>query len=443
MRTWLHERARPRTPLSVAGRALILLLPLALLAAPSAAAGEPNLSYLRRKLLSEAKGGDPDEVRYYVNKITDQDDALVTDALLYLGTERHGFYGLALQRLVDSLRSKGARRLQDRALRSKRWKERLLAVEASWRRGGAFADKTIPLVLREEDDLRILRVAVAAARERRMGKAIPHLIDLIDDLGEDGGSLVAHEAGEALREISGRQLFRVDRWRTFWEEEGEGFVVPSEVEREPAPRGPRTQLRVKPTFFSVQLLSKRAVFVIDVSGSMSGSSLRRVKRQLSTLLGEVSSDTRFLLLAYTGARGDPPPTKPGARARPLPEELGGYRWLERSAKFLRRASRGTIKKARAWIEALEARGSTYTAEALFHAIETRGVEQVILLSDGSPTDRDRATGRSLSSKESARRIAEWNRFHRVRIDTIGLRGGGARFLQQVARESGGTYTSID
>ena len=82
-------------------------------------------------------------------------------------------------------------------------------------------------------------------------------------------------------------------------------------------------------------------------------------------------------------------------------------------------------------------------EALFHAVETRGVEQVILLSDGAPTDRDRATGRSLSSEESAARIAAWNRFHRVRIDTIGLGGGGSRFLRQVARESGGTYTSID
>ena len=251
------------------------------------------------------------------------------------------------------------------------------------------------------------------------------------------------EPGEALRAISGRQLYTVDGWRTFWEEEGAGFVIPTEVEHESAPRGPRTQLRVQPTFFSVQLLSKRAVFVIDVSGSMSGESLRRVKQQLSTLLGELSSETRFLLLAYSGATWAERSSKPGARERPLPETQGGSRWLKRSAKRLTGATRGTIKKARAWIDALEAGGSTYTAEAIFHAIETRGVEQVILLSDGSPTDRDRATGRSLSSEESARRIAEWNRFHRVRIDTIGLGGGGARFLQQVARESGGTYTPID
>ena len=424
-------------------RCPLLFCALALFLGTSAASAK-TASQLRRQVLSAAKSRLPRaELSERVQLLVRHDEPLVVDALLDLGTRYPRHYALALQRLSDSLGPAGLARLCERSLEARSYRERLLALEACGWREDAASGGTLARAITREDDLGVSRVAVMGARRRRLVAAVAPLIELLGDL-EPERSVIRHEVEGALREITGESLRSAEAWRAYWGARGPSFVLPdlaeAEAERELEADDPRrTRLRVTPTFFSVELISDRVVFVIDVSGSMAGERLARVRGQLNALLDQLGEGVRFQLLAYSGVER---PRRQGNLTRPLPEKLGGQRWLARSTRTLSRATSSRKAAARRWVAELEAEGATFTSEALWHALRLRGADQVILLSDGQPTEVDRETGRTMSAPEVAERVARLNRFRRLRIDTIDLGGAGDAFLRQVAADNGGHFHRV-
>jgi|GEM_PF-3481840 len=184
-----------------------------------------------------------------------------------------------------------------------------------------------------------------------------------------------------------------------------------------------------PSFFGREIVSKRVVFVLDVSGSMNEGRPPRIKRvqdELKKVIDSLSSEATFNLIAFNNKV---------------------MVWNQRMQK----ASKETKEAAKRFVDSFKADGQTHTDEALKAAFDIDDIDSIYLLSDGAPYKAEHGSTLSISFIEG---IIEWvaksNRFKRVRIHTFGFeemaKEDGAEicvdFLKRLAKDSGGTFTNI-
>lgn len=221
-------------------------------------------------------------------------------------------------------------------------------------------------------------------------------------------------------------------------------------------------------FFGLPVTADHVVFVIDTSGSMvlldrpgghalSEADLRRAdpgdpvvrdlaritraKTELSAAIAGLRPDQRFNVIAFAS-------------------DVRAWRQDLVVADDAARAS------ALAFVEALTPGGLTRTREALEAALAHPTVEAIYLLSDGAPADRPGdADALRQQAHEGARACLALAREHprRVRIHVLGMDGPGIhldrwgardtpddpaylqmlrRFLEELARATGGTFRSL-
>ncbi|NJD20099.1 MAG: VWA domain-containing protein [Gemmatimonadetes bacterium] len=149
--------------------------------------------------------------------------------------------------------------------------------------------------------------------------------------------------------------------------------------------------------------------VMDVSGSMSGEKIEQARAALRGLLGTLSAEDRFRLVAFSN------------QVRPQAEE-----WTP---------ARGSgLQAARAWVDALEADGGTNIAGALDEAFRLQSPDGrlpvVIFLTDGLPSVGEQSPER-LADRAEARagraRIFAFGVGHDVNthlLDRLGEAGRG-------------------
>ena len=157
-------------------------------------------------------------------------------------------------------------------------------------------------------------------------------------------------------------------------------------------------------------LRREAIYVIDVSGSMGGASIRQAKAALDLALARLHDGDRFNVIAFASSTAM---LYPGARE----------------------ASAHTRREARAWARALRAGGGTEMAPALLAALagpaETGYLRQVVFLTDGAVGDEARLFA------IIARRLGE------ARLFTVGIGSApNAHFMREAASSGRGTFTFI-
>lgn len=330
----------------------------------------------------------------------------------------------------------------------------------------------------------VLRAAIGAAKKRKAIQAVDALIDLVakHESGRDAEGLLINSAREALTHITGEAFAKAADWRNFWEPRKASFRPRTGGE---APRvAGGTGERARPRFFGSEIRSNRIAFVIDVSGSMEAADppprgvevapgesrvrMERAKQQLQAVIDALPDDCRFTMLAYSGIlyQSGAGVTLPQGTPTdgPLPWTLGGFEWLKAFKPRIVQANSRTKAEAKEWISTLKANGSTFTLNALKACFELEGIDTIILLSDGMPTEVNRSTNAGLSTDEILKEIQALNRFRRLRIDTFGFEagddsgggaGGGSRaggrragggglgkFMLDLAAQNGGSYTQI-
>lgn len=330
----------------------------------------------------------------------------------------------------------------------------------------------------------VVRAGIAAAVRRKAIGAVDALIDLVERLegGRDAEGLMMSQARDALLAITGESFAKAQDWRNFWEPRKASF----RPRTGPAPREQHnTSERKRPTFFGSEIKSNRLAFVIDTSGSMeaadplppngdpSGGSrvrMERAKQQLCAVIDALPEDTRFTILSYSGAlfqgAGGGVSLPPGTpEDGPLPPTIGGFEWLKIFKPRIVQANARGKAEAKDWVQKLQANGATFTFNALRSAFEIEGIDTIVLLSDGVPTEMDRKAGTEMTTDKILEEIRGLNRFRRLRIDTFGFdqgdsspagagpggshagrRGGGmgglGQFMQDLASQNGGAYTQI-
>jgi Ca-activated chloride channel family protein len=157
-------------------------------------------------------------------------------------------------------------------------------------------------------------------------------------------------------------------------------------------------------------IPREAIFVIDTSGSMEGTSIVQAREALRLALDRLQPTDRFNVIEFN------------SHARALFTEA-------------RPASRANVDDARRWVEKLRATGGTEMAKALDLALDGSDrpdvVRQVVFLTDGAVGNED----------ELLRLIR--SRLGASRLFTVGIGSApNGFFMTKAAEEGRGTFTYI-
>jgi hypothetical protein len=316
-------------------------------------------------------------------------------------------------------------------------------------------------------------VAVQAARARKAKEVVPGLLDTLEEHWKLRDRLWL-EALEALVSMTGQSFETIADWRKYWESVRETFD-PSAVEKKEAKEGEEegekgegrsgTDVRLKTVeesvqFFGSEIFSRNIIFVIDVSGSMlmydrsdsyKGNNmeqdrqrLHRARQQLVQAVKKLPRGAFFNIITFSNKVTS---------------------WQKR----MQAASPQTVASAVKFVEAFSATGATHTDEALELAFADMGVDTIVLLSDGAPMKTALDDYIRLIPK-IIERVKDLNAWRKVKLETFGFDGSGTwpertpqyppprgpppppgpeeckklvEFLKTLARDSGGTYRSID
>lgn len=240
---------------------------------------------------------------------------------------------------------------------------------------------------------------------------------LIDLLAEHDGR-VANEAVELLQRITGYRIGHDHRsWSHFrLKHVAEG--TPFRLADDGGTRGIDTL-----SYLGIPILGRGIAFVIDASTSMTATlpdqrQYTRATRSVDEFVGllpKIPEEASFNVVFFAS-------------------ELTIFR------PDLLEASLETKRAAQAFVEGMLFDGGTNLYGGLEAAFEAPDLEEVILLSDGSPS-----VGEVVQPGRILARVARWNRWRHVRISTIsfGASPAARAFLYRLSAEHAGYCRVID
>ncbi|MCB9888419.1 MAG: VWA domain-containing protein [Planctomycetes bacterium] len=297
----------------------------------------------------------------------------------------------------------------------------------------------------------------------RSRHAIPRLIWMLERFDKEpqllrtGRLTTRVRVHEVLTNLTGARIpmDQPARWRKFWTDAAEKFVLPAE----PASVAASGSGGTGSAFFNIPVQGKRVVFVIDCSGSMSQPMPLRSGGTSGG--GKGATDTKLAVLKRELWKA--------ISALPKEVQFNVIYYSNEAAKWdkqLVAASKPNKARLRTWLDGVRARGGTNIYDALRDALGIRSlvygdrydsnVEEVFLLSDGAPS-----VGEIRDPNRIVEVITESNKFSRVRINTIylgaaapgrpgrpgrarpaprpGRRLSGIEMMKQLAAKNGGKF----
>lgn len=241
---------------------------------------------------------------------------------------------------------------------------------------------------------------------------------LIARWGKESGRLES-ELAEALFVHAGVRRWTRDDWLEWWKKNGEGHALPHEAtvtSSKKQGQGGGTTV----SYFGIPLVSRKCVFLVDASGSMAakiGTDKQRtrydeVRSQLHNAVEKLPDDQLFNICFYSSG------------VNPMWPELRSAKGEERKAVLDRiKASNFT-------------QGSTNIFDSLERSFGDAQIDTIYLLSDGEPS-----AGRVTDVTQIADLVRRWNYGRQVVIHCVSV-GANSKFLERLARESGGEYVFV-
>ncbi|XP_060766188.1 inter-alpha-trypsin inhibitor heavy chain H3a [Neoarius graeffei] len=135
-------------------------------------------------------------------------------------------------------------------------------------------------------------------------------------------------------------------------------------------------------------LPKNVVFVIDNSGSMSGTKMQQTKQALLTILSDLNEQDHFSLVTFSSS-------------------------VDTWRKSLQKATEENVKAAQAFVQTIYASGGTNINDAVLHAVGILDLDKknttvpensasmIILLTDGDPTSGETNTDKIRQNVQKA------------------------------------------
>ncbi len=264
--------------------------------------------------------------------------------------------------------------------------------------------------LKGEHDVRLVD-ALLIAMGRETGALLPQVVSgLIAATGVDLGP-------------------ELENWQKYWDRERDRYDPVAIIERDQDKESGKTYVRKAdpdaartPSYFGVEIVSKRIAFVIDCSGSMSQSvtvpkegggseTMERMalaKSELLTALQKLRPGTFFNLVRFDN--------RP-ANLNPKPVKL----------------STKSVKSAKQFVLGLQPGGGTNIYDSLAEVLQTGSVDTIFFLSDGAPS-----MGTFVDPDRILEEIQRLNEESQVTIHTISV-GFSSNFMEQLADQNRGSY----
>jgi HEAT repeats/von Willebrand factor type A domain len=387
---------------------------------------------------------DVDDDKYgdkVVKLLRDKDPEVACAACSVLARRGDASVAPDLRKLVDDEDDLFVRRAAMEALARLRsgqpgWEQELCELAAS--PDVAVRDLALKQLARTGNDAYLPRLEQALASEEwstrlaaleglelyRSAATVPLILAQME---HETGRMVRPFA-DALWRLTGQPFeANVARWKAWWQKEGAGFQVPTEkeIERLAAEREERRLRevsRVESEFFGIHIVSRRVIFVLDISGSMNepmrstsvgqGRSRMDVAReQLKKAIGSLEDGVLFNVLAFS---------------------FDLMTWVD----GVEPATEQSRKEAAMFVDRLGVGGGTNLYGALRRAFEDPDVDTIFVVSDGEP-----AGGVKDDPADIRADVASWNAERGIVIHTIAV-GGRLQILRWLAEDSGGSHVQL-
>lgn len=342
---------------------------------------------------------------------------------------------------------------------------RLAAMESLGKRGSKALPARSTELLASDSDWRVRAACIAALREVRQKEGIQPLITA---LGKEEGRL-RDDCAEALKDITGDAIAATsaEQWQKWWDRVGSRFRVPTLKEIAEKKKKARAALfqyakrdRKGYGFGGVETKSKRLLFILDVSGSMSerivvqsedplklaafrdryGEASTKIEVAREELISTVESLQPYVAFNIVTFHTVLKPWKKSL----VPANRGNK---NAAIKFLARLTPQSVDKLAA---STSESGRTNTFDAINYAFgltkkptarpsKNHKVESdtVFFLTDGMPT-----AGRITEPGELLRYFSVVNKRAKIVFHTITFGHGNESLMEPIAGRSGGTYMVI-
>jgi HEAT repeat protein len=286
------------------------------------------------------------------------------------------------------------------------------------RRAASALGTLLPLL--KDRDWRLRSAAIQALASIRLKDAIEPLIARLE---REKGRL-AVEVAEALHRITGIDIgFNVALWRDWWGKNKDTFEPPAEVRESKPAHKDKTQAY----YHSIPVISKRIIFLLDVSSSMvtklartavpSGpdgapkgdTRLDYCKWELQRTIQRLAKDVRFNLITF---------------------ETDVHTWQKTVVPTLPPNKAEACK----FVEKQTPMGGTNLFDALKRAFEDPNADTLYVLSDGQPNDPTDDILNWVERTNGARMVV----IHTISAGEL----ASSDFLKRMAEMTGGNHVVL-
>jgi len=245
--------------------------------------------------------------------------------------------------------------------------------------------------------------------------SIPVLISRVDL--EEGR--LARELGDALFALTGTRRLTRKEWAAWWESNNVGFAMPPiETVRNLAAAGSAGGGSTI-AYHGIPLVSTRAAFVVDMSGSMNeriGTDKKRTRfdeavDQLTRVVNALTEKHHVNVIWFAGD-------------------------VQSTWDKLRKATAGNRQELLDSIGKARLKPGTNVFDALEEAFKDPEIDTIYMLTDGEPT-----AGRLVNPDDIVEEIQHWNRERQIVIHAISV-GTNSSMLKRLADSSGGVYKFV-
>jgi hypothetical protein len=309
------------------------------------------------------------------------------------------------------------------------------------------------LALLDASDWSLRKAAVEALGRIRTKDSIGPLVEHFQTV--DG--LMREVVYKALVGITGQDFrYRAASWKRWWEKYGPTFKVPTEKEIEIARKQAAEALRGyaqpdKRKYHTIETLSKKMVFVIDISASMQDKivipgdapdsvaekypdrvKMEIAKREMITLLATLDHNVYFNIITFAGrVKSWQDALVPGSQRNSAIKFVSKLKPMQSSG----RRSGGTEQKTNTYGALMAAFGLADAAVPNWRA-RTKA-DTIFLVTDGVPT-----IGKIIEVPKLIRAITEMNKTRGVIIHVITFDKISGRRLRKLAENNGGTLLVV-
>ncbi len=438
-----------------------------------------DLGKLKKKLAEELAREDYTSAAATIAELGEEDslDAVKIIVKVALGVQAEEVFKAAKEALCAITDKKAIGYLCDTAKRARDWRVKMLLAEVlGSHKGDEVLDALVALLKDRQPE--VVREAIISLRKLGDIEAVDELIDALERL-EGGKGRAWVEARKALHELTGGYDYQsAKKWREFWrarKEELKENPGSPETAKPVNPGDVKTGLleeekRKAPKFFGKEIMSKRIVFVIDVSGSMimkdrgtGGGEGGGGAKQGDNEYSKMPENRMRIVRAKNELKKAVAGLPPKAKFNIIAFSMGVSPWQKRKLVF---ATSKNKKAAIAFIGRFTANGGTFTDDALKEAFANKEMDTLFFLSDGAPERYPSAGGQENPQNaplidKCLNFVRQENKFRKVKIFAFGFDGEGVwdpnrgpkpayhqkaqrfiDFMRKLATENNGEYKSI-